>query len=183
MTLHQDQADYAACFLHRSATFLLAVAIKDAIRAVIPDPKNSAIPSVRDAYQVARLVRNAFAHSPFKPVWSIDRDCRDAVFEIPNVVSLHTTGLHGIAFDWRHYGGPLALFRLCRFVRAEILNDNPPARKVVHIPTIRVYQQGDLILRRVEEFPPGVTPVDTETLGPEDLSLGGGHRIEPIEEP
>jgi len=35
IALRQDQADYAAHFLLRSATYLLAVAVKDAIRAVV----------------------------------------------------------------------------------------------------------------------------------------------------
>src|SRR3972149_9993617 len=41
IAMRQDQADYAAFFLHRSATYLMAVAMKDAIRAVVPDPKTS----------------------------------------------------------------------------------------------------------------------------------------------
>ncbi len=39
IALRPDQADYAAHFLQRSATYLLAVAVKDAIRAVVSDPK------------------------------------------------------------------------------------------------------------------------------------------------
>src|SRR5882724_3171759 len=69
IALRPDQADFAACFLHRSATFLIAVAIKDAVRAAVSDPKNSTDPSVQAAYQIARLIRNAFAHDPFSPKW------------------------------------------------------------------------------------------------------------------
>ncbi len=162
IALRQDQADYAACFLHRSATYLLAVAIKDAIRAVVTDPKNADDPNVRAAYQVARLIRNAFAHAPFDPMWSIDPDCRDTIFSVPDVVTLDTRGLDGTAFDWRHYGGPLALFRLCRFARTQILNDRPDPRKVVPIPKSRVYQEGDLILTKVDQFPAGAMPLDVE---------------------
>ena len=36
IALRQDHADYAAFVLHRSATFTMAVAIKDAIEAVAP---------------------------------------------------------------------------------------------------------------------------------------------------
>lgn len=49
IALRPDQADYAACFLHRSATYLMAVAMKDAIRAAMHDPKRAADP-VRAAY-------------------------------------------------------------------------------------------------------------------------------------
>lgn len=72
VALRQDQADYAANYLHRSATFLMAVAMKDAIRATVNDPKNSTNPDVRSAYQIARMIRNAFAHAPLSPTWSID---------------------------------------------------------------------------------------------------------------
>lgn len=146
IALRPDQADFAACFLHRSATFLMAVAIKDAIRAVVPDPKTCSDTNVQASYQIARLVRNAFAHAPFAPVWSIDPDCRNKVFAAGDIITLDTTGLQGTAFDWRHYGGPLALFRLCRFVRTQILNDKPSPRKAVPIPDNVIYQQGGLIL-------------------------------------
>jgi hypothetical protein len=179
IALRQDQADYAACFLHRSATLLMAVAIKDAICAVVPDPRNAAESHVQAAYQVARLIRNAFAHSPFEPVWMIDRNCLDRVFAVPDVVSLDTTGLDGTAFDWRHYGGPLALFRLCRFVRAEILMDQPAPRRLVPIPKSHVYQQGDLILTKIDKFPAGAVPFDIEPLPDGSIPLGNGHVLRP----
>ena len=133
IALREDQADYAACFLHSSSTFLMAVAMKDAIRAIVPDPKSSSEPGVRAAYQISRLIRNAFAHAPFSPTWSIDADCQNTVFSIPDIITLDTTGLHGTTFDWHQYGGPLALFRLCRFVRTQILKDIPH-RKFVPLP-------------------------------------------------
>lgn len=67
-----EQAEYAASFLHRSATYLLAVAMKDAIVVAVPDPKTAQDANVRGAYQIVRLIRNAFTHAPFLPVWSID---------------------------------------------------------------------------------------------------------------
>src|SRR5579864_6293182 len=56
-------------------TFLLAVAMRDAIVATQTDPKSSSDLRVANGYQIARLIRNAFAHSPFDPTWSIDSDC------------------------------------------------------------------------------------------------------------
>lgn len=47
VALRQDQADYAASVQHLSATYLMAVAIKDAIRAVVHDPKKDPIPICR----------------------------------------------------------------------------------------------------------------------------------------
>jgi hypothetical protein len=176
VALRADQADYAAFFLHRSATFLMAVAMKDAIRAVVHDPKTAAEP-VRSAYQIARLVRNAFAHAPFSPTWSIDDDCRDVVFEVSDVIALDTRGLHGTLFDWRHYGGPLALFRLCRFVRMEILKDVAKPRTVVPTPKNVIYQVGDLILQKVDEIPADAVRVTPKQLPDGGISLPGGYVI------
>ncbi len=152
IALREDQADFAAHTLHQSASFLMAVAVRDAMVAAISDPKNDPNADIRGAFQVARLIRNAFAHSPFDPVWSIDPDCRDQVFAVTDVISLDTTGLQGVQFDWRHYGGPLALLRLCHFVRFEILKDpgKRPSEREVPPPGRRYYQQGNLIFREVK---------------------------------
>jgi hypothetical protein len=104
IALRQDQADYAAAFLQRSATYLMAVAMKDAIRVVVPDPKQSQDAAVRAAYLIARLIRNAFAHAPFSPTWSIDPDCRDTKFTVPDLITLDTTGLHGTGGSWARPG-------------------------------------------------------------------------------
>jgi hypothetical protein len=169
VVLRPDQADFAADFLHRSATFLMAVAIKDAIRTIVQDPKSSTDANVRSAYQISRLIRNAFAHAPFLPTWSIDRDCTDQVFSIPDIVTLNTTGLNGTPFDWRHYGGPLAMFRLCRFVRIQILGDQPAPRTGIPIPGNVIYQQGNLILKKADEILPDAVPVEVD----DDIHLGG----------
>ena len=181
IALRQDQADFAAQHLHRSSTFLMAVAMKDAIRAAVNDPKNSPDSAVRSAYQIARMIRNAFAHAPLSPTWSIDKDCRDQVFEIPDIITLDTKGLDGTPFDWRHYGGPLALFRLCRFVRIEILKDQPAPRKPVPVPANTVYQQGNLILKKVDAIPAGAVRIEPERLPDGSIHLGGGHFIKPKE--
>ena len=179
VALRQDQADFAARHLQRSATYLMAVAMKDAIRAVVRDPKNSTDLGVRSAYQIARLIRNAFAHAPFSPVWSIDPDCRNMIFSIPDIVTLDTANIHRTAFDWRQYGGPLAMFRLCRFVRIQILKDDVTSRKVVPIPKERYLQQGDMILRRVSEIPKDAVPVEIEELHDGRIPLGNGHFLGP----
>jgi hypothetical protein len=181
VALRTDQADFAAFFLHRSATYLMAVAMKDAILAAVPDPKTSLDSKVRAAYQIARLVRNAFAHAPFSPTWSIDSNCRDTVFAVSDLITLDTTGLQGVPFDWRHYGGPLALFRLCRWVRIEILHDKPESRKVIPIPQTRIYQQGDLILEKVDAIPADATPAKLERRPDGGIDLGGEHVLYPGE--
>lgn len=177
IALSEADAEHAAWSLHRSATFLMAVAIKDAIRVAVHDPKTDSDADVRCAYQIARLIRNAFAHSPLDPVWSIDFDCRDRVFVVRDLIRLDTTGLHDERFDWRHYGGPLALLSLSQFVRAEILKDARTPSRVIPMPQKVYRQQGDLILMKGDEIPADAVPVDIERLPDGRLPLGGGHIV------
>lgn len=201
IALRQDQADYAACFLQRSATFTMAVAIKDAIEAVAPglpkalkkakvgidhairdvisivEPKPWKVSDDRviAAYHIARLIRNAYSHAPFAPTWEIHAELQNEVFIVPGVIALRTTGLHQTAFDWRHYGGPLALFLLCRFVRAEILSDQASPRKIVPFPGRVIYQQGNLILEKVDAIPPDAIPVVDKERPDGGIDIGCGH--------
>ncbi|MEY2485958.1 MAG: hypothetical protein QOH39_1606 [Verrucomicrobiota bacterium] len=179
IALSQEDADYAAWSLHRSATFLIAVAIKNAIRAAVADPKTDNDADVRYAYQIARLIRNAFAHAPFDPVWSIDADCRNRVFAVGDIIRLDTVNLHDQHFDWRHYGGPLALLRLSQFVRTEILKETEPLSPVIPMAQEMYIQQGDLILMKVDEIPADAVPVKIERLPDGGLPLGGGHVVYP----
>jgi len=161
IALRPDQAVHAAWHLYQSATFLMAVAIKDAIKSVISNPKTDSDQNIRDAYQIARLIRNAFTHSPFHPTWSIDPDCQNCNFEVKDILSLNTTDLHGVAFDWRQYGGPLAILRLCQFVRFEILKDSgiKPLERAVPRPKTIYFRQGNLILKKTKKLPKGAKRV------------------------
>jgi hypothetical protein len=127
----------------------MASAALEAIRTVHPNPKTHGDADIVAAYQISRMVRNAFAHSPFAPIWRIDPDCKNQIFEIPGVIRLDTSGIDGVHFDWRHYGGPLALLSLAEFVRITILADPSPPSQVVPLPSRFYYQQGDLILERL----------------------------------
>lgn len=151
VALREDQADFAAYHLHYSATFLMAVAMRDAIKVTTPDPKNNPDPNVRGAYQIARLIRNAFAHEPFWPTWRIDPDCRGKVFSVKDIIEFNTAGLDGQRLDRTHYGGPLTLLALCWYVRFDILGDDRKLNRVVPPPNTTYHQQGDLILRQLDE--------------------------------
>jgi hypothetical protein len=176
--LRSEQADYAASLLEMTATFVLASTVRDALVALFPNTQNQTDQHVVSAYQISRLIRNAFAHSMFQPIWSIDADCRERNLEIENVIRLNTADLNGVDLDWRHYGGPLAIFYFGRYVRETLLNDPiDPMRTKPSYPILECYQQGRLILRRIDHLPEGA--VEISSAGPEEyLELGDGHRIE-----
>lgn len=182
IAIDPEEADFAAWNLQRSATFLMASQCLEAIRGVVPNPKSHSDRTIVSAYQISRLIRNAFAHCPFAPIWRIDPDCRSSRFEVPDVMQLDCDGLDGKPFDWHHYGGPLALLRLSQFVRRSILGDTAPPEQVIPIPQ-RVYiQQGDLILQRVDAVPPSAVPVDIARLPDGGLPLPGGHVLRPTQD-
>ncbi len=175
--LRMDQAEYAASQLEMTATCVLAGAVRDALIAVFESPRAHQDSNVVASYQISRMIRNAFAHSLLCPRWSIDADCRDRTFAIDNVILLNTQGLNNRPLDWRDYGGPLAIFHFGRFVREVLLGDEvDPNRKKPPYPTIECYQQGRLILRRIDQLPAGL--VEVARAGPgEVIDLGDGHRI------
>jgi hypothetical protein len=172
VALRPDQAEVAAQLLHQSATFLMATTIRGAILAAVGDAKNHSDVIVRSAYQIARMIRNAFAHDPTHPVWSIDQDCRDQTFEVSNVIRLDTRGINGNALKWADYGGPLAILRLSQFVRFDILRDERRERRPFAPPKNVIVQQGNLILRKVDRMPGGLVPAGLPKT--ED----GGYRID-----
>lgn len=174
--LRRDQAEYAAPQLEMTATLVMASAIRDVIVEAFPCPKNHANPNVVSAYQISRLIRNAFSHSVVQPRWSIDTDCRKR-FGIEQVIRLDATALDGAFVQWRHYGGPLAIFYFGRYVRERLLDDLiSPDREIPPPPTLECYQQGRLILRRVESLPEDAVKVASAGCG-EFLDIGDGHRI------
>jgi hypothetical protein len=152
IALTPEEADYAACSLHRAAIYLMAAQIRDAVISTVPNAKEHPDPEVRAAYQISRLIRNAFAHHPLYPTWSIDDDCRNRKFTVRDIIQLDTTSLHNKRLDWRDYGGPLALLRLSQFVRYRVLGDvhlrgeDDNSRRAKLPPSIKYYQQGNLLL-------------------------------------
>lgn len=176
--LRPDQAGLAAACLEHTAMLAMSGVIRDAIVALFEDPKNHSDSNVVAAYQISRLVRNAFAHSFVAPTWSIDEDCRSRTFEIDEIIRLDTTELQGQPMQWPHYGGPLAIFKFGRFVRETLLGDKvDPQRKKPLFPTLECYQQGRLVVRKVDRIPEGAVVVMRAGPG-ERIDLGGGHSLE-----
>lgn len=154
IALTKDQADIAANYLKQTATYLMTITIKEALKKSFTDPKNHSDKNVIAAYQISRLIRNAFAHSPIRPVWQIDPECRDKEFVVDDVISLNTKGLDEQPFDWRNYGGLLALFRLSKYVRIQLFGDTDIGKnRKIPPPKNVIYQQGDLILKKIDELP------------------------------
>lgn len=173
--LRPDQALLAAHALEETAMLVLTSTIRDAIVALFPNPKAHNNPDVVASYQISRIIRNAFAHSVIDPIWSIDTDCMDKTFAIEGVISLCTTDLHGKRIGWPDYGGPLAIFHFGRFVR-EVLLQAPvdPNRKKPDYPSVASYQMGRVVIRKVDELPPGL--VEVARAGPgESVDLGDGY--------
>jgi hypothetical protein len=161
IALTKDQSDIAADYLKRTATYLMSITIKEALRKIYVDPKNHKDNNVVAAYQIARLIRNAFAHSPIRPVWHIDPGCRDKKFVIKDIISLNTKGLDQVAFDWRHYGGLLALFRLSKFVRIDLLGDTDTGKnRSIPKPQKEIIQQGSLVLKQIDKIPDDAKKID-----------------------
>ncbi len=120
LALSPDQSQLAAAGLFHIATFNLAVHICKAFKDLMRKPRDHTDSNVRGAFEISRLIRNAFTHNPSSPTWNIDPPCRDRVFAVHGIVTLNTKSLDGKPFDWRDYGGPLALYRLSGFVREEV---------------------------------------------------------------
>ena len=165
--LREDQVERVASWLEFVSTFVMASAIVEAFKDLWVEPSKHPNPDFVVAYQASRLIRNAFAHSMLRPVWD---GCKDRVFEIPGVFKLDTTGLDGKVFDWPHYGGHLAIWRLSQWVRISVLGDAPVLRKEPPRPTIEVMQQGRLMLERIDEIPADAV----EVTGPIRIPDGRG---------
>lgn len=174
IALTKEQADIASDYLERTATYLMSITIKDALKDVYGDPKNHSDNRIVAAYQISRLIRNAFAHSPIEPKWSIDPNCRDKQFAIADVIFLNTKGLHGKKFDWRHYGGLLAIFRLSKFVRIDLFGDSDTGKnRKIAKPRREIIQQGNLILTQVDKIPDGAKLLSQG----KTVDLGDGHSL------
>jgi hypothetical protein len=149
--LRPDQAAYAASALECISTFAMASVIAEAFKDCVPNAPTHPETDVVSAFRIARLLRDAFAHGVLSPVWCVKPALRNKVLAITDVISIDTTDLDGKAFDWRHYGGHLAVWRFSQWVRFNVLGDSPLANRVEPArPKTEAYQQGRLIFRRAD---------------------------------
>jgi hypothetical protein len=117
------QEDFASAALLHSAIYTMAIQMDTALQECVPDRFNHPDADLQSAAWIARLIRNAFAHDPFSPIWLTYPECDNRVFEVKGVIRLCTNGLNGKQVAREDYGGPLALLRLSEFVRSRILSE------------------------------------------------------------
>lgn len=175
--LRRDQAVPAASMLEHTAMLALVSVIHQMFCEVFNKPRVHENGSVVAAYQISKLIRNAFAHSVAAPAWDINSECRGKIFEIEDVIRLDTTDLDGKYFEWQHFGGPLAIFFFARFVR-EVILESPvdPNRKKPDRPSIEYRQFGRTVMHRMSDDPGFKLPPGEYKVVPagETVDFGGG---------
>jgi hypothetical protein len=115
LALSHEQEEQAFAALEHCATYLSAVQVHTALESIHEDPFSIREADIASAFQISRLIRNAFAHNPFNPVWEVRDTWKDRRFVVPDVITLDTTGLDGEQVRYKHYGGPLAILRLIEY--------------------------------------------------------------------
>ncbi len=118
LSLSAGEEEQAFAALEHCGTYLAAVQVHTALESVHPDPFHIPEPEIAAAFQIARLLRNAFAHNPFGPVWEIRDAWKKQAFDVPGVISLDTSGLDAQPVKRKHYGGPLAILRLLGYAES-----------------------------------------------------------------
>jgi hypothetical protein len=115
LRLTQEQEDHAFAALEHCATYLAAVQIHTALKSVHGDPFHLPEEDIASAFQISRLLRNAFAHNPFNPIWEVRDAWKNQEFVVPGVITVNTTDLDGVPVGRKHYGGPIAILRLIEY--------------------------------------------------------------------
>ncbi|NET40181.1 MAG: hypothetical protein F6K19_50980, partial [Cyanothece sp. SIO1E1] len=113
-----NQEELAFAALEHCGTYLSAVQVHTALEAIHPNPFNIPEKEIADAFQIARLIRNAFAHNPFNPVWEIRNKWKNTVFNVPDIITLDTSDLDGKIVKRKHYGGPISILRFIEYARS-----------------------------------------------------------------
>lgn len=115
LSLTKEEEVHAFAMLEHTGTYLAAIQVHTVLEALHqPDPFMIADAAIADAFQIARLIRNAFAHNPFAPHWEVKGKWR-RVYDVPRVIHLDATNLDGSNVRREHYGGPLAILVFLEF--------------------------------------------------------------------
>jgi len=143
-----DEADEAATLLEHTIVHVLSLHIRRAILDTCGTPKEYKNADIISAFQISRLIRNAYSHSPNIPTWSIEANFQDKIFQIENVIHLNTKDLDNRAIRWQDYGGMISLWRLSQWVRLNVLNDvkDDLEEKKARYNSSHITQQGRCII-------------------------------------
>ena len=90
LALTTEQEEHAFAALEHCGTYLAAVQVHTVLESIHADPFQIPEPEIAAAFQIARLIRNAFAHNPFGPIWEIREAWKDRTFSVPSVITLNT---------------------------------------------------------------------------------------------
>jgi hypothetical protein len=171
LTATEEERAFAA--LEHSATYLSAVQVHTALEAVHSAPFHIAEADIGSAFQIARLLRNAFAHNPFNPVWEIRGVWQERQFVVPDVITLDTTGLHGTSVCREHYGGPIAILRLIEYADKVIKLRGSENAAYPH-DGVNSADEGSLILFSLNHRNTPINSVARPAHGPARHEIGEG---------
>ena len=129
LILTNDEQEEAFAILEHSAIYLAVTQILTTLEIIFvkdnfyDDTYTFESDVVPQAYQIARLIRNAFAHDPFAPIWEFKPKWANKIYEVPGIIRLDTTGLNGLPVRQKHYGGPLAVLRFTEYTSRFVSED------------------------------------------------------------
>lgn len=125
LKLSREEAKDGAMYVSHSALYVMVIQIDTVLEKCFGSNRFShPDQDIKSTCCIARLIRNAFAHDPFHPAWLIPPQMRNQIFRVEKInMELNTTNLEGKIVKRSHYGGPLALLYLSRFVRELLISD------------------------------------------------------------
>lgn len=120
LLLTDKEESHAFYIIEDVTAYLLTVQMDTALEATFNNRFSHRNKKIQSCAWIVRLIRNAFAHNPFCPIWKTYPECENKLYEIPNIIKLNTAGLHGKPVKKEHYGGLLSLLCLSQFLVKEM---------------------------------------------------------------
>lgn len=116
--LTKKQERWSIAILHHVATNLMVAQMDSVLENHYGKKRFEHInQDIKSAAWIVRLIRNAFTHNPFNPIWLIDRRANNTIYEISEIIKLDTNNLNNRPVSRHDYGGPLALLVLSNFIK------------------------------------------------------------------
>lgn len=122
LQLNEEQEHQGVMLSSYAAKYLLCVQIDTILSELFGKERfKHTDEDIRAVSSITRLIRNAFTHNPFAPVWLIDRDSMNKIFHVKAIdLKLDTHGKHNRSLERSDYGGPLALLKISSLVKTLI---------------------------------------------------------------